>query len=177
MNDPGGGLTRFDIGSGEHRGTHLTLHPGCLVHRGGSHLETLPFAALSSVRVEFRRDARRLAWGAGLLVAALVLFAVAAPLTGLAAAAAEEMAAGSGSVAAVLASAFRALEALAHLLPFAAALAAAGGAVLCALGWVGTTTLTVCFAGGERAYPVWGRNVLLLEFSERLCEQLMSRER
>ncbi len=176
MSDPGPGLNRFDIASGELRGTHLTLHSGCLVHRGQARLETLPLDALSSVRVEFRRDAGRLTWGAALVIVALLVFLIAAPLADLAAGAAQQMAAGTGSVAAALESVFNALAGLARLLPFAAALAAAGGALLCALGWMGDTTLTVSFSGGERAFAVRGRNSLLLEFSERLCEQILSRE-
>jgi hypothetical protein len=174
-------LTHFEFPGGELRGSDLALHPASLVHRGASSLETLPLATMSSVRVAFERDARRLGWGAGWLVVALVLFAVAAPLAALATAAGQELAAqhaaGTGGVAGALLGFFRFVEALAAALPFAAALAAAAGAALCALGWIGTTTLAVTFAGGERAWVVRGRSALLLAFSERLSEQILSLKR
>jgi hypothetical protein len=181
MSEPGAPLTRFDIASGELRGSQLSLYATCLVHRGGAHLETMPLAMLAAVRVEFLRDQRRLGWGVGWLLIALVLIGLAAPLGALAHAAVQELSAqpggGGGGVAAALLAFFRFLEALARALPLAAAVAAAGGAALCALGWIGGTTLTVAFAGGERAFRVRGRNTLLLDFSERLSEQIMALKR
>jgi hypothetical protein len=174
-------LTRFEIPGGALRGTELSLYPGCLVHRGGSHLETLSLAAVAAVRVEFARDSRRLGWGIAWIVVGLVLLAVAPPLGALASAAAQELATqqapGAGGVAGALLAFFRFVEALARALPLLAAVAALGGALLCVLGWIGSTTLTVSFPGGERAYSVRGRNPLLLAFSERIAEQLMSVKR
>jgi hypothetical protein len=45
MNETGPALTRFAFANGMLRGTHLTLFPTCLVHRGDNHLETLPSPA------------------------------------------------------------------------------------------------------------------------------------
>ena len=173
MTEAGNPLTRFDIGSGELRGTQLALHAGCLVHRGASHLETLPLATIAAVRVEFDRDARRIGWGVACVIIALVLFAVSGPLGSLAGAAAHEVAAQQAFLLAF----FRLVEGTARALPFIATATALGGALLCGLGWVGTTTLTVSFAGGERAYPVRGRNSPLLDFAERLSEQVMAVKR
>jgi hypothetical protein len=114
-------------------------------------------------------------------VIALVVFAVAGPLGAFAGSAAQEMtaqhASGGTGVAAALLAFFRFIEVLAKMLPYLAVAVALGGVALCALGWIGTTTLTVSFAGGERAYPMRGRNPLLLDFSERLSEQLMALKR
>jgi hypothetical protein len=38
---------------------------------------------------------------------------------------------------------------------------------------VGRTTLLVSLPGAERAYPVRGRDTLLLDFAEALSERLM----
>jgi len=178
MSDPGAAIARFDFPSGLLRGSHLILYQGCLVHRGGYVLETLPLATIASVRVAFERDGRRVGWGIALLVAALVLFAVSAPLASLASDAAGQMAAAGGqAVARALFTLFRLLEAAAGLLPLLAALLAALGAMLGAFGWLGGTTLVVTFAGCERDYPVRGRNSALLDFSELLAEQLVALKR
>src|SRR5690606_31432277 len=100
--------------SGPLRGTHLTLYPGCLVHRGEAYLETIPLGAVTSVRVGFERDMRRIGWGAALIVAALLLIALASPLGTFASGAAAEMAeAGSQGVARGLHGLFRFLGAVA----------------------------------------------------------------
>ena len=177
MNDIGAGLTRFEFRSGELRGTALALQPRSLVHRGASHVETLPLSALSAVRVEYERDARRLGWGIALVLGALFLLGISGPLGSLAGQAAQEVAGQSSGVASALVGFFRFVEALAAILPFAAAAAAAGGAALCALGWIGGTTLTVVFAGGERSYRARGRDRLLMDFAERLAESLAALER
>ena len=174
MNEPGGAITRFTFTTGLLRGTHLTLHPTCLVHRGDTQLETLPLAAIGALRVAFERDLRKLGWGIGLVVLALLLLALASPLGGFASAAAADMAAaGLQGVTRGLHAFFRFLEALASLLPALAFLCAVGGAGLCALGWMGRTTLTLSLAGAERVYPARGRDSTLLEFSEAVSERLM----
>ena len=178
MSDPGTAIARFDFANGLLRGSHLILYQGCLVHRGGYVLETLPLATIASVRVAFERDGRRLGWGIALLLVALVLFAVSAPLAALAGDAASQMvAAGSQPVARALLALFRLLEAAAGMLPALAALSTLGGAVLGALGWRGGTRLVVTFAGCERDYPVRGRDKALLDFAELLAEQLVSLKR
>lgn len=177
MSEAGAAVARFDFTNGAIRGTHLTLYSTCLVHRGDSHLETLPLATVASVRVSFERDSRRLGWGIALIVAALLMFAVSAPLASLAGAAATEVASGTSGVAAALNTLFRIVEAVARALPGVAGAAALGGVALAALGWLGTTTFTLTFAGGERIFPSRGRTAMLLDFAESVSEKLIQLKR
>lgn len=159
-------------------GTQLTLHRSSLVHRGPSHLETLPLAGIASARVAFSRDGRRLGWAIGLLAAALVLLAAFAPLGAFASRTAGEMAAtGSQGVAPVLLALFRVVEALAGLLPLLAIACGIVAALLGVLGWRGSTVLTLTLAGVERVFAVSGRDSLLMDFNELISEQLVSLER
>ena len=175
LNDTDAALTRFDFTAGALRGTHLTLYPACLVHRGDAHVETLPLAAIASVRVGFERDSRRLGWGAGLVVAALLLLAVSSPLSLFASGAAAEIStAGTQGVARGLLSFFGFLEAVASLLPALAVACAVGGAAFAALGWMGETTLSVTLPGAERVFATRGRDPRLLDFSEALSERVMA---
>lgn len=175
VSDPGVAVARFDFTGGRLRGTHLTLFPACLVHRGESHLETLPLAAIASVRVAFERDARRLGWGAALIVVALLLLAAASPLSSFASGAAAEMsAAGTQGVARGLLAFFRFLEAVASLLPALGLASALGGAAFATLGWMGETTLTLALPGAERVFAARGRDPRLLDFSEALSERIMA---
>ena len=92
-----------------------TLFPTCLVHRSDNHLETLPLSGVTAVRVSFERDTRKLGWGIGLVVAALVMLAIAGPISTFAAGAAGDMAsAGTQGVPRALYGFFRTLEALAQ---------------------------------------------------------------
>jgi hypothetical protein len=174
MSEPGPAITRFAFANGVLRGTQLTLYPTCLVHRSENHLETLPLAGMTAVRVAFQRDTRKLGWGITLVIVALVLLALAGPLGSFASTAASEMAAaGAQGVARGLQAFFRMLEALASLLPVVALACVIGGGVLCALGWMGSTLLLISLPGSERFYPVRGRDTLLLDFAEALSERLM----
>jgi hypothetical protein len=178
MNEAGSALTRFDFTDGEQRGSHITLHPNCLVHRGASHLETLPLGTITSVRVAYERNSSLMGWGLALLLVALVMLALAAPLAGLAAAASAELASsGNHGVAGALYGFFRVVEALANALPLGALVAVLAGAALAAFGWLGNTVLTLTFAGAERAYSVRGRNTRLLDFSEAVSERLVQVKR
>jgi hypothetical protein len=172
MNEAGPALTRFAFANGMLRGTHLTLFPTCLVHRGDNHLETLPFAGMSAVRVTFERDARKIGWGIALVVIALLLLAIAGPLDRFATDAAADMAKSDQGVAKALHGLFRLMIALASLLPVVALACVIGGAALGALGWMGRTTLIVSLAGAERSYPTRGRDTMLLDFAEALSERL-----
>lgn len=173
--------TRFDIASGEWRGTQLSLHSTHISHRGDSHLEMLPLAALASVRVSFQRDEGKIRWGIVLAMVAVVLFGVAGTIESLAGSAVREMAAqhagGGTGVAAALLGLFRVVEGFAKALPLLAAVVVLCGAALGVLGWIGTTTLALSFAGGERLYSVRGRDLLLLDFSERVSEALVALKR
>ncbi len=171
-------ITRFDFARGELRGTELSLYPACLVHRGAGYVETVVLANVGSVRVEFLRDRRRLGWGGTWLAIAVILLAASPILATLATAATQELATqnagAAGGVGGALVAFFRFLERFAEVLPFLAVVAALAGAALCALGWLGSTTLTVTFGGGERSFPVRGRDALLLAFSERVSEQIVA---
>ena len=176
VSDPGVALRRFDFTAGALRGTHLMLYSACLVHRGEQHLETLPLAAIASVRVAFERDARKLGWGAALIVAALLLLAIASPIATFANGAAAELAAAGGTqgVARGLYAFFRFLEAVGSLLPALGLACALGGAALAALGWMGATTLALTLPGAERVFIARGRDPRLLDFSEALSERVMA---
>ena len=179
MSEAGGPIARLDFEDGPLRGSHLVLLPACVVHRGEAELETLPLATIASVRVAFERDARKLGWGMALVLAALALLALSAPLGGFAGSAAAEIAAAGaqGGVARALHGSFRLLELLASLLPVIALATALGGIVLAILGWLGNTRITLTLAGYERAYPARGRNTRLMDFAELLSEQLMALRR
>jgi hypothetical protein len=178
MNEAGSALTRFDFTNGEQRGSHLTLFPNCLVHRGDSHLETLPLATITSVRVAYERNGSLLGWGLTLLFTAIVLLLLAAPLAGMAGAAAADLATvGNPGVGKALYNVFRIFEALANALPIAALAAVLGGGALAGFGWLGNTILTLTFAGAERVFTVRGRNTRLLDFSEAVAERLMQVKR
>jgi hypothetical protein len=176
LNEAGAELARFEFPNGAFRGSHLALHRSCLVHRADTHFETLPLASIAAVRVAYLRNARRVGWGIGLILIALVVSMVSSPLAAFAAEAAAEWApnppgSGGQGVAGVLHGTFRFFELVATLLPALAAALALGGTGLAALGWIGDTTLTVALAGSERAYSVRGRNGMLLEFAEALSER------
>jgi hypothetical protein len=174
MTETGSAITTYAFTSGVLRGTHLTLHPTCLVHRSDNHFETLPFAAITALRVAFERDARKLGWGIALIVSALVLLAIAAPLGGFAAGTAAEIAqANPQGVGRALHSFFRLVEGVASLLPVVALICVIGGGALGALGWMGSTLLSVSLPGADRLYRVRGRDSLLLDFAETFSERLM----
>ncbi len=171
-------ITRFDFTTGALRGTYFTLYAACLVHRGDHLLETLPLAAIASLRVGYERDPRKLGWGVSLVLIALLVFAISGPLAELAAGAAAEMAAAGGQgVARALHGLFSFFGAVASLLPLLAFACAAGGVALGWLGWLGSTTLVLDLAGSQRIYPVRGRDPALLDFSEAVGERLMSLKR
>ncbi|MGQ0654344.1 MAG: hypothetical protein ACT4P4_19110 [Betaproteobacteria bacterium] len=164
---------RFSLGAA----ADLALHVDCVVYRAPNQIETLPLAALTAVRVAFERDARRIGWGAALVVAAALLFLLAGPLGRWADGAAAEIssAGGYGGVARALEMLFHGLEALAAALPVLALACAAGGGMLGALGWRGDTVLTLSLAGSERVYSVRGLSSQLMEFAEMLAERLVAR--
>jgi hypothetical protein len=174
-NDAPPALTRFEFTSGVQRGSHLSLYPRCLVHRSESQLETLPLAAIASLRVAFLRDSRKLRWGVALVVLALLLLAIAGPLGSMAGQAAGDMASGgTQGVARALYGLFRFLEGVASVLPAVALACALGGAALGIYGWRGSTMLALHLGGAERVYRVRGRDTLLLDFAEMVSERLTS---
>ena len=170
-------LIRFDFRSGLQRGSQLMLYPRYLVHRSDSHVETVPFARVTALRVAFERDPRRVGWGIGLVLVALILLAIAGPMGSGAQSWAQDVNQSGAGVARALYSLFRFIEGLAAALPTIALLVALGGAALGVLGWRGSTTLTLVLGGGERAYSVRGRDALLLDFAEMAAERLMAAAR
>ena len=170
-------LTRFDFTSGPLRGSQLMLHPRSLIHRSEAHLETMPLARVTAMRVSFARHPRQLGWGVALVVVSLLLLALAAPLGSVAHGAAQEMASNAQGVGRALYNFFRVIEMVAALLPTLALACALGGAALAVLGWRGSTTLTLVLAGTERVYSARGRDTLLLDFAELLSERLMASTR
>jgi len=170
-------LARFDFTDGLERGSQLMLYPGCLVHRSDSHLETVPLSRVSAMRVSFARENRRLGWGVGLVVLALFLLALSAPLGSLAHGAAQEVAASGAGVARALFGLFRFIEMTAAVLPAGALAIALAGAALAAFGWRGSTSFTLVLAGVERSFSVRGRNTLLMDFAEMASERLMASSR
>jgi hypothetical protein len=141
-------LAEFEIGSGAQRGSRLTLYGNRLVHHGGDAMEAVPLAQLAAVRVAFERDPRKLNWAIVLLVSAMILVAVSAPLqNGIATLAAGiKEHAGRESLDGVLLASFSALGGLARLLTPLAVAVAAGAAALAVFFWLGRTTLTLSFA-------------------------------
>jgi hypothetical protein len=175
--DAGPAITRYDFTRGPLRGSHFTLYATCLVHRSDTQLETLPLAGVASLRVAYQRDARRIGWGVALLLVALLVYAVSGLLADLATLGASEMAKNEHGVARALQAIFNFLYAVARTLPFVAFAGALAGSGLAVLGWLGSTSLVLDLAGSERVYAVRGRNPGLLDFSEAICERLMSLKR
>lgn len=170
-------LTRFEFTSGPLRGSQLMLYPRSLLHRSEGHLETMPLARVTAMRVSFERHPRQLGWGVALVVLALFLLAVAAPVGSVAHGAAQEMAASGQGVGRALFSFFRLIEMIAALLPALALACALGGAALAVLGWRGSTSITLVLAGAERVYSARGRDTLLLDFAELVSERLIASTR
>jgi len=171
-------LAEFEIGSGAKRGSRLTLYANRLVHQSGDAMETVPLAHLASVRVAFERDPRKVNWAVVLLVAALILGLLSGPLQAWMSELAGKVAVSGGreSLESALLAVFSALGLLARLLFPVAMMLAAGAVALLVFFWLGCTTLTLSFAAVERAFPVLGRNLLLVQFAEAVADQLAARK-
>ena len=141
-------------------------------------METVPLAQLASVRVAFERDPRKLNWAVGLLLVALTLAVISAPLQSWIAATASKVGdpARRESLDAVLFGVFNALGGFASILPGIATALALAAAALLVFFWLGATVLTLAFAATERSYAVRGRNPLLVDFAQIVAEQLARRE-
>ena len=163
-------LTEFDFGSG----ARLALYTDRVMLHGPDAMESVPLAHLASVRVAFERDPRKLNWAVGLLVFALLLAMASGPLQGFAAELASGIReqAGRESLDSALKYAASALHAFARMFAPLAAVLTVLAAALLVFFWLGLTTLTLSFAAAERAFPVRGRNPLLVQFAEAVAEQL-----
>jgi len=168
----------YEVASGALRGSRLTLYANRLVQQGADVQEIVPLAHLASVRVAFERDARKLNWAIALLVLALVLGSISAPLQAWMLDLASKVAASAGreSLETALMSAFSALALLARLLFPLAIILAAGVVALLVFYWLGQTTLTLAFAATERVCAVRGRDLRLFDFADALHELLAARK-
>lgn len=164
-------IATYPFLTGPLRGTQLSLFASRLLHQGAGQMESIVLPAISAVRVGYERDVRRMAWGAVLVVLAVLLIAIAGPLSGAAAEAAAEIN-GTHSVAKLLRGTLLFLGALASILPAAGVASLLGGGALAAFGWIGTTTLVLSLPVAERAYPVRGQNRTLVDFAELLAERV-----
>ncbi len=140
-------------------------------------MEAVPLAHLAAVRVAFERDARKLNWAIGLLLAALFFAAISGPLRGWIAASAAKVGdpARRESLDAMLSGVLNVLAGLASLLPGVALALAVAAAALIGFFWFGATVLTLAFAATERNYVVRGRNRMLIDFAHVVAEQLARR--
>jgi len=172
MSAPPGALLRYSLRGG----AELSVQPECFMYRSDSEVETVPLAAVTSVRVAFARDSGRVGWAVALVMVAAALFLLSGPLGRFAGAAAAEMAGtGTQGVGRALQVMFQGLEAFAAALPVLAIVFAAGGGMLGALGWRGTTSLALGLPGSERVYAVRGHDAQLMEFAEMLAEHIVKR--
>ena len=185
MDDPGNPIARFDFRRGALRGTHLALYTARLVHRGAGQIDVIAMGSVAAVRVAYERDERKLGWGVFLAVLALAVFAVSGLLAGIAGSAAADIAsrmrtdippAGQGIVGTLHAT-FLFLQALAEGFPVAAAALVLWAIVLFAFGALGTTTLALTIASGEREYSVPGRDTRLFDFAELVGDALTNARR
>ena len=167
-------IASFQFSNGPQRDTQLALYATRLVHQGAGQMESITLSAVAAVRVGFERDYARIAWGAVLLLAALLLFLAAGPLSGLAADAAAEIT-GRNAVAQLLRGTLHALGAAASMLPAAGVAALLGGGALAAFGWIGMTILVLSLPAAERAYSVRGQSRMLVDFAELLAERVAQR--
>jgi hypothetical protein len=164
-------LATYPFLTGPLRGTQLALFASRLLHQGTGQMESISLSAIAAVRVGYERNFRRIVWGGVLLLVAILLFAVAGPLSGAAAEAAAEIN-GANSIAKLLRGTLVFLGALASILPAAGVASLLGGAALGAFGWIGTTTMVLVLPSVENAYPVRGQNRTLVDFAELLAERV-----
>lgn len=164
-------IANYEFSAGALRGTQLSLYGTRLLHHGVGQMDSMALGAIAAVRVGYERDVRRMGWGVVLALLALLLFAVAGPLSGAAAEAAAEIN-GDHSVARSLRGTLLVLGAMASLLPAAGVACLLGGGALAAFGWIGTTTLVLSLPAADRAYSVRGQNRMLADFAELLAERV-----
>lgn len=171
-------ITEYSFRSGDDRGSRLTLYPGRLVHDGGNVIEQIAVGQLSSVRVEFFREQKKLKWAIIFIVIAVILNVISGPLVHVTQVAADEVAEHArkekitGGIPGVLHLAFRAMERGAGMLPSLGWLLILWSAVLLGLYWWGRTSMTLAFGASEREYVVRGREPMLYEFADAVSGRL-----
>ncbi|HEX5092670.1 MAG TPA: hypothetical protein VFV84_08290 [Burkholderiales bacterium] len=164
-------LATYPFLTGPLRGTQLALFASRLLHQGPGQMESIALSAIAAVRVGYQRNFGRIAWGAVLILVAILLVVIAGPLSGAAAEAAAEIN-GANSIARLLRGTLVLLGAVASILPAAGVASLLGGGALAAFGWIGTTTMVLSLPSAENAYPVRGQNRTLVEFAELLAERV-----
>ena len=169
-------IASFDFTSGVLRDTRLSLFGTRLLHHGPGYMESVGLDAVGAVRVAYARDTRKVAWGAALVVIALVLFLISGPLAAVATEAANDVN-GTGSIAHLLRGTLIFLGAVASILPAVGLGCLIGGVALAAFGWIGATTLALALPGSEREFAVRGRSRMLVDFADLLAERVAQRGR
>ena len=177
-------VAEYHFARGALRGTQFTLLDARLLHVGADRAESILLDAISSVRIAFERNARRIGWGAGLCLVALIVFALAGPLRTLVAhGLAEVMAqiardgAPASPLAQFLEASLRALGVVAGAMPVAALALALWGTALVVTGWIGHTSLVLVLPSAEREFLVPGRDLALTDFAENLAERIAAPDR
>jgi hypothetical protein len=154
-----------------------------LVVAGRGLEESLPLAHIAVVRVRYERAFGGIVFGAGLLVAALILFAITAPLrtlildqsVGLETAATQERAANAGSAGGIAVTVQHALETAAGIVgvfPVAGWLLVILGLARIALGILGRTVVTIAAGGAEVEFSKRGNSAPLQDFVGEIGRQL-----
>lgn len=169
-------IATFNFTTGAQRGTQLSLFGARLLHHGVGQMESIALAGVAAVRVAYERDYARIAWGAGLVVVALVLLAISSPLATAATEAAVNVT-GNHSMAQLLRGTLHVLGAIASMLPAGALACVVGGAALAAFGWIGTTTLGLALPASDRAYGMRGQSRMLVDFAELVAERVAQSRR
>lgn len=164
-------LAAFEFRRGAMAGSHLSLFPTCLVHRGADFSETIPLGHINAVRVAFEREGGRVTFGGVLLVVAVAVFVAAWPLRMLVTSLLGEVVA-QPQGGAFLTAALRVLDLGVALLPFASVAIVLWAVACLSLGWMGDTVLTLLVAPGERTYTVRGRDPALVEFAEAIASRI-----
>jgi len=167
-------VAEYEVARGPQRGLRLSLYQGRVAVHGGDDSEVVALPHLASVRVAFERDAAKLNWGIVLAVLALAAFAASGPLQGWIGATVARLSehARTDSLDSLLLVVMTVLGGAASLLPALAGALVAGAVALAVYFWLGRTTLTLYFAGTERACAVRGRDRRLIEFAELIADQV-----
>jgi hypothetical protein len=154
-----------------------------LVVAGRGREESVPLAHIAVVRVRFERAFGGIAFGAALIVAALILFSITSPLrtlilnqsVGLEPAASQERAANAGGAGGVAVAVQKVLETAAGIVgvfPVAAWLLVIAGLARIALGVIGRTVVTVAAGGAELEFSRRGNSAPLHDFVVEIGRQL-----
>jgi hypothetical protein len=178
------------LGAGEHAIAETPLGDSTavltdrrLVVAGRGREESVPLAHIAVVRVRFERAFGGIAFGAALILAALILFSITAPLrtlilnqsVGLEPAASQERSANAGGAGGVAVAVQKVLETAAGIVgafPVAGWLLVVVGFARIALGVIGRTVVTVAAGGAELEFSKRGNSAPLHDFVAEIGRQL-----